>query len=161
MKKTLLAILLVAAFFSSHAQGTEKQMQTSASASQVYLEAGGSGIIYTINFDKRFKKEENGWGFRIGLGGAAIDDDGYIAIPAQINYLYGNNGQYLELGAGASFFSTGDVGFSENTVLANAVIGFRKVPFGKKGFTWRVAFTPFIGAEGFYPWAGVSLGYRF
>lgn len=169
MKKMLVAVLILSAIYSqSHAQGVERQLGTSSSASQLFLEAGGLGLAYSVNYDQRFKKEENGFGFRAGIGGAGSNGSGYFAVPVQINYLYGNNGQYLELGAGASFFSlTGTDFFSSSnsntysTVLATATIGFRKVPFGKKGLTWRVAFDPFIGEGGFTPWFGASLGYRF
>ena len=165
MKKIILVCFFIAGAIITNAQGVEKKLGTSASASQLYFEAGGSGLIYSLNFDSRFSKTENGAGFRIGLGGAGGNDGGYFAVPAQINYLLGENGKYLELGAGATFFHLSDDSFfdddSENPVYANLVIGFRSQPFGKKGLTWRVAFTPFIGSIGFVPFAGASIGYRF
>ena len=148
----------------SSAQGVEQKMGTSASASQIYLELGGSGIIYTLNFDTRFAKQENGLGFRIGIGGAGGDGDGYFAIPAQLNYLLGENGKYLELGGGITYLNAqaNDFFFDDaSTVVGNVVIGFRSQPFAKKGLTWRIAFTPFIGGGGFLPWGGASIGFRF
>lgn len=172
MKSTITTGRILLIFFASfflislnvNAQGAEREGKTSANASQVYLEAGGSGIIYSLNYDGRFGKLENGFGFRIGIGGASYSGDGYVAIPAQVNYLLGNKGQYLELGGGITFVSVSDIFFSgdnASTVAGSFVIGFRKQPFGKKGLTWRIAFTPFIGFGGFQPWAGASVGFRF
>jgi hypothetical protein len=147
------------------AQGVEREMKTSANASQVYLELGGSGIAYSINYDGRFAKMENGFGVRVGVGGAGGSSGGYFALPMQVNYLLGNSGQYMELGAGATFLTAGldlfDNSGSSSTFVGTATIGFRKQPFGKKGLTWRIAFTPFIAESTFVPWGGASVGYRF
>lgn len=149
------------------AQGVEREGKTSANASQVYLEAGGSGLIYSVNYDGRFGKLENGLGFRVGIGGASSGGTGYVAVPLQVNYLVGNKGQYLELGGGVTYVSASvsdifdDEDASGSTVAGSFVLGFRKQPFGKKGLTWRVAFTPFITGGGFIPWFGASVGFRF
>jgi hypothetical protein len=165
MKKIYLVFaVMLFATYDSQAQGVEKKMGTSAGASQIYLELGGSGIVYTLNFDTRFNKRENGLGFRIGAGGAGGNDGGYFAIPAQLNYLLGENGKYLELGGGITYIKTEDDDFffdETSTVAANLVVGFRSQPFAKKGLTWRIAFTPFIGGGGFLPWGGASIGFRF
>ena len=97
---------------------------------------------------------------------AGVNGSGYFAIPAQLNYLLGENGKYLELGAGATFLNvTGDDDFffdnSASSLQGNLVVGFRSQPFAKKGITWRVAFTPFVGSEGFLPFGGASIGFRF
>lgn len=165
MKKLLLIGFLAISVIAANAQGVEKKMGTSASASQLYFEAGGSAVIYSLNFDSRFAKQENGLGFRIGVGGAGADGTGYFAVPAQINYLLGENGKYLELGAGATYVNVNGDDFlfdDESSFAGNVVIGFRSQPFAKKGLTWRIAFTPFIGGGlGFQPFAGASIGFRF
>jgi hypothetical protein len=167
LKAAMLCIMfLLAAHIHGKAQGVEREGKTSANASQIYLEAGGSAILYSINYDGRFGKFENGFGFRIGIGGAGYRSDGYVAIPAQVNYLIGSKGQYLELGAGVTYVSVSNLFFDSdnndeaNTVAGSAVLGFRKQPFGKKGLTWRIAFTPFIGFGGLQPFFGASIGYR-
>lgn len=160
----VLSALMLCNNFSASGQGVEREGKTTANASQIYLEAGGSGIIYSINYDGRLGKFENGLGFRIGIGGASYTGDGYVAIPAQLNYLLGSNGQYLELGAGITFISVSDIFFdsdaSASKIAGSFVVGFRKQPFGKKGLTWRIAFTPFLGFGSFQPWAGASIGFR-
>ena len=163
MKKGILLVSALYLAIAASAQGVEKPMRTSANASQIYLEVLGSGFFYSINYDGRFAKVENGAGFRIGLSGAGGDNGGYFALPVQINTLIGTRGQYLELGAGATFLSVNDiVDESNGHVVATATIGFRKQPFGRSGLTWRLAFTPFvIPGFGMLPYGGASLGYRF
>lgn len=165
MKKFIVTAIVFFVFLSGRAQGVEKQTNTSANASQIYFEAGGSGVVYSINYDGRFKKIENGLGIRIGIGGAGGAGSSYVAVPVQLNYLLGEKGKYLELGGGITYLNVkGDDYLFNNasTALANFVIGFRSQPFGKKGITWRVAFTPFIGGgNGFMPYLGASIGFRF
>ena len=168
MKKILFAALV---FGAAHTPCSAQQtaQKVSANASQVYLELGGLGLAYTVNYDSRLTKQEDGPGFRVGIGALPFGDGnggGYVAVPAQINYLLGKNGNFLELGAGASFISVSGLFQNvESGVVANTTIGYRKVSVGKKGLTWRIAFNPFIGDlvpnGGFYPWAGISIGYRF
>src|SRR5207253_3543687 len=68
----------------------------------------------------------------------------------------------LPICGGITYVSVSDIFFddseSASTVVGSFVIGFRKQPFGKKGLTWRIAFTPFLGFGGFQPWAGASVG---
>lgn len=166
LRVSLLAGLITGLPVLSGAQGVEREGKTTANASQVYLEVGGAGIIYSVNYDGRFSKYENGLGMRVGIGGASVDGDGYFAVPVQVNYLAGAKGQYLEVGAGFTYVSASFTDFFDNTtssgstVAGNLALGFRKTPFGKKGITWRVAFTPFI-KNGFIPSGGASIGYRF
>ena len=108
MKKLVSGLILIwllpAAFMQPvNAQGPERAMPTTANASQVYFELGGAGIIYSFNYDGRFSKYENGLGFRVGIGGASVNGEGYFAVPFQINYLAGARGKYLEAGLGATY----------------------------------------------------------
>ncbi len=177
MRKRLLPCTLVLLFTLLsvgllRAQGLERGEGISANASQIYFELGGPGIIYSFNYDGRFGKFENGIGFRIGIGGASINGNGYVAVPVQLNYLAGTKGKYLELGAGATYAPNLDLFNTTNSDGTTAVpqtygtftIGFRKQPLGRKGFTFRAAFTPifsFAGRGSFLPFAGISWGYRF
>ncbi len=139
-------------------------MKTTQNASQIYFELGGAGIIYSFNYDGRFGKKENGLGMRAGIGGAVVSGDGYFAIPLQLNYLLGTRGKYFEIGGGITFAPGIDIFDNGTTTYGTLSFGFRKQPLGKKGFSFRAAFTPLVGfAEGgtFLPFAGVSWGYRF
>lgn len=148
-----------------YSQGNERPMKTTENASQIYFELGGPGIIYSFNYDGRFGKHENGIGMRVGMGGAAIDGNGYFALPVQINYLIGTKGKYFEIGGGVTYAPGLELFDSENPTYGTLAFGFRKQPLGKKGFAFRVAFTPIIGfgedGPSFLPFAGVSWGFRF
>ncbi|MES1214661.1 MAG: hypothetical protein ABUT20_04010, partial [Bacteroidota bacterium] len=108
--------------------------------------------------------KENGLGIRIGIGGAAVNGEGFFAVPVQLNYLLGTRGKYFEIGGGVTHAPGIDIFDNGTSTYGTLTLGFRKQPLGRKGFCFRVAFTPLIGfAEGgtFLPFAGVSWGYRF
>ena len=63
------------------AQGEERPMKTTANATNIYIEFAGPSIVYSFNIDARFGKYENGLGFRIGIGGASWDGDGFMSVP--------------------------------------------------------------------------------
>lgn len=150
-----------------HAQEpVEKPMEPARNASQVYFELGGPGIIYSFNYDGRLSHYENGIGFRVGMGGAVVNGDGYVAVPMQLNYLLGRKGKYFEMGGGATYAPNLNLFDADNppSWYGTVTFGFRKQPVGKKGFTFRAAFTPIISFAGngsFLPFAGVSWGYKF
>ncbi|HMH34869.1 MAG TPA: hypothetical protein VK543_17660 [Puia sp.] len=171
-KNSLFLLFSLLAFGAVRAQGLERGTEVTANASQVYFELGGPGIIYSFNYDGRFGQYENGIGFRIGVGGASVNGSGYVAVPVQINYLAGVRGKYLEIGAGATYDSGLDLfgerdsqpGSPNHYTYGTFTIGFRRQPLGRKGFTFRAAFSPIISFHNggsFLPFAGVSWGIKF
>ncbi|HTI57863.1 hypothetical protein [Mucilaginibacter sp.] len=137
-------------------------------AVNAYLEVGGPGLAISGNYDARFKKERNGWGYRIGAGYFASGGNTVFTVPFQINYLYGEHSALLELGAGTTFLnSTGtNVGNSKwefdkvTGFIATATIGFRYQP-QSRGLNFRIAFVPILYDEGLIAAGGVSVGYTF
>lgn len=163
MKFYILLILSSFSFQVLHAQ--KKEIRTpSATASQMYFEFGGAGILYSLNYDTRFLKKENGLGGRIGIGIISVDETTFSAIPVGLNYLFGYDGKYFEVGTGVSFLSykeNSDVDlFNGSATTGYLQIGYRSQP-NKPGFTWRANFSPFFGNKYFVPSGGVSIGYRF
>jgi len=146
--------------------------------SSIYLEAGGAGLSYSVNFDSRFKGE-NGWGWRGGLSYISRTDDlKMYSVPFQINYLLGTRTNFLELGAGVTYFYLDDYlyynsGFSSSDesefilpvktrgdLMATFTFGFRHQP--RNGIMYRLAITPIANRSGFWPlFAGLSFGYSF
>ncbi|MES2373604.1 MAG: hypothetical protein V4557_13570 [Bacteroidota bacterium] len=159
------AFLVIVCFFASlqvYAQKNDIDKDVPGARS-VFGEIGGPGI-FSVNYDQRFKGQK-GLGFRAGMGGIGFLTAGIFAFPVGLNYLSGSNGNYLELGAGASAvtISDGTTFFSNNTsaVFGYLNIGYRYQP-EKKGFTGRVFVCPMFNTEGLFPfYGGISAGYKF
>jgi hypothetical protein len=156
--------------------------ETSSTAVQAqnsfYAEAGGPGILFSANFDRRFKKSPLGLGARFGLGFVTQDffseNTGYyqpksvLSVPMQLNYIFGKSSSVhaFEVGAGVTF--TGkpvDVTSDFNETKTSSVFGtasfmYRRQP-KEGGFSWRIGFTPLIAAGYIQPSGGVSIGYNF
>ena len=90
--RMLLVLIIALNWYPSKAQGHQS----------VYLELGGNGLFISGNFDARFTKKENGFGFRMGLGmfPATIFNSTFITIPVGLNHLAGKAPHHLESGMG-------------------------------------------------------------
>ena len=87
MKKIVLGIFcVVAAITASNAQNKA-----------VYGELGGNGLVFSANYDMRFKGE-SGFGFRAGVGFAAVDGLTIITFPVGLNWLSGKGPHHFEVG---------------------------------------------------------------
>ena len=158
------------------------QAKLSKNASQFQLEAFGTGSLFSIKFDSRITKNENGVGFSVGIGGSPLGvlgkscNSGFqLAIPVGLNYLIGKNKHLFELGVGgvpmlvsgtkvfcipepgskASFFGEDLTGYWY--MLA----GYRFQPVHKKGLTYRLFISPLL--QNNFPvklWGGGSVGIR-
>ena len=138
-----------------------------------FFELRGNGILFSVNYDARFTKNENGFGFRAGIGivpGSGSDNDfftttSFLTVPLGINYLLGRGPSYLELGAGATYVSGSVSLFGSDNEKASGVgfvpsIGYRYAKLGK-GFQGRAFISPIIGSGGGVFWGGISIGYKF
>lgn len=156
----------------THMKRDTTMQADSTDASQIrakgyYLEVGGAGLAISANYDSRFGKERNGWGYRVGVGGFVSGGNKVITVPFQVNYLIGEHSSMFELGAGTTFLnSTGDNKgktweFDKITgFVATGSIGYRYQP-EHKGINFRIAFTPILYDEGVIPAGGISIGYTF
>ncbi len=149
------------------AMQTDTADSTAVKAKGYYLEVGGAGLAISANYDARFNKERNGWGYRIGLGGFIAGGNRVITVPFQVNYLIGQHSSMLEFGAGTTFLSSqGDNKgktweFDKITgFIATGSIGYRYQP-EHKGINFRIAFVPILYDEGLIPAGGISVGYTF
>ncbi|SNS05011.1 hypothetical protein SAMN06295967_102250 [Belliella buryatensis] len=160
-------LLLVSVFIFSWPLSGISQNDSKREA--IYLEGLGSGIIYSFNYDWRFKDQANGLGAKVGLGYTAIDGVRVTTIPFAANYLLGKRKGFLELGLGATVVllaqtnasaASSDPRFSGSGLIFNGIFGYRRV--SSSGFLWRAGFTPFFTgdpAELFAP--QLSIGYAF
>ncbi len=156
MKKILLGIVcLLSATMLLQAQGNKA----------VYGELGGNGLVFSANYDARFSKNENGFGFRAGIGLATGIDVTIITFPVALNYLVGKAPHHLELGMGATYISATVNLFDSNETGGGFVylptVGYRYAK-EKKGFVGRIYVGPIIiGGQAFFPWGGISAGIKF
>lgn len=178
MKETVFALLLT--MFAALAKGqdtiylkhkrstgnhSEKTIVTDRPPQALYMELYGRGIVYSVNYDSRFRKKLNGPGFSAGIGGLAIAGVSFVTVPVSINNLSGANGHYFEWGAGATFASGNSVDYNNistrgSVILATATLGYRSQPV-TGGLNFRGGLN-IIAANGlFAPYPYISLGYNF
>jgi hypothetical protein len=182
MKKVLFFIIL---FSISFLRGNAQEVATQS----VFVEIGGAGLPYSINYDFRFDKSRiDSWGMRIGAGGWVINEGDHsstsvLTIPLQITRLFGKDKHYFEVGGGATYvryretrtFWNGnqtqtrtydDWDFilsmgSTPTLMGTLNLGYRRIPTDG-GFTFRANLNPIFNHNGFWPlWFGVGFGYAF
>ena len=171
--------LILLAIFSTpvYSQG-----KLSKNASQFQLEAFGTGSLFSIKFDSRITKNENGVGFSVGIGGSPLGvleescNSGFkLAIPVGLNYLIGKTKNLLELGVGGvPMLVSGTKVFCLQTPRSKAsffgedltgywymLAGYRFQPVHKKGLTYRLFISPLLQKN--FPvklWGGGSVGIR-
>ncbi len=158
--KSLLTITICVLFsITARAQGggSDKTAQT------FYLEGGGPGMI-SLNYDQRFKGQ-NGFGFRVGMGGWGILNKGVFAAPVGVNYITGSQEHFAEIGAGLVYTSAsvGNTYFENegSNVSAYFNFGYRYQP-PNKGITYRAFLCPLLTPAKLIPfYAGASVGLKF
>jgi hypothetical protein len=176
MKIYILFSLLTCVNIFVFAQG-EKKDNTIGSTS-FFAEAGGPGIMFSANIDKRFKPIRTGWGARLGIGFVTADEYdpntpyGYetrsvLSVPAQLNYIFGKDDSpsTFEVGAGATYVGKKldimEFYDDKRTNLFGTVsFMYRRQPLDG-GFSWRIGFTPLFAQGYIQPFGGVSVGYNF
>lgn len=139
------------------------------SAKSVYAEYGGPSAIYSITYDTRLTRANNGWGLRVGAGFLPSKGVNNISLPVQVNYLAGKSRHFFEAGVGATYFngemSDSWFGPSEkgSLVFGTASAGYRYQPLSR-GITARIGLTGLVGSFNNNPVAAlphISVGYRF
>ncbi len=105
-------------------------------AKNLFVEAGGAGLVFTLNYDVRFNKRRNGLGLRVGAGylqrttsdifsssqDPAYNQDPtyqqkYFTVPVQLNYLLGKKSHFAEFGVGTIFTMFNGSGRSSNNLF--------------------------------------------
>ncbi|GGC22139.1 hypothetical protein GCM10011386_12620 [Parapedobacter defluvii] len=178
-KSALLILLLASLSFVGIAQDRKIDIyEPGQRAQSFFVELGGPGFI-SANYDFRFQHTRNGWGGKAGLGYFSIDNEDYLTLPVQVNYLLGKNGHYFEMGAGASYIRNSydryDYQYDEqgwyteyyrgrdvdNQVLGSLTFGYRKQPVDG-GFNFRAGLSPILYEGDFIPYLPyISFGYSF
>lgn len=167
-------ILIICGVFCLWFQGLSQEATFERRGHSTFLELGGTGFTYTLNYESRFGKTHRGLGARIGLGISSTELS-CITVPVTVNYLLGKSQgkHFLELGVGYTYldlremdsFKVNDESvFFEGTSFGHFVVGYtRHPPLG--GFLFKFGITPLIGdfsdGRAVLGWFGLSFGYAF
>lgn len=136
----------------------------------VFLELGGSGALYSVNYERQFS---HGLVARLGFSYLPSQT---IAFPLTFGKVFGKQNHHLEIDAGvviANFNETYNNTVTNRTnILGTGFIGYRYQKPDKKIF-YRAGLTYFYRflyrddkyddepRTKFLPWAALSIGYRF
>lgn len=164
--KCVLLLICFAAIFQSNslAQHTPNILKSN----QLYLELGGNGLIYSINYERLLSENVT---LRGGFGvtpGIIFAEGTFIHIPVTASYLIGSETSKFEAGLGATYFSGTDVEVfglpagDQSLVFLTGIVGYRYISPG--GFVFRIFFTPLYSKESdpdFIPTGGLSFGFMF
>jgi hypothetical protein len=142
----------------------------------LYVELGGPGLIYSLNYDRAIGPI----GARIGIeywslsasAGGSSSSVTWLNFPISVSYLgIGSLKHMFEVGAGVdiSYFSAGAsiLGASGGSGSASAVTAWGTIILGYRyqppdgGFFLRAGIDPLIGSGFFLPWPYVGLGATF
>lgn len=180
MKQRIIIFLFFFAFaFQGFSQISLQDKNRTLNRNNVFLELGGSGYYYSVNYEKLVVRSNYTALFaRIGLEYLPIRDaDRIVHLPLAANVLLGRKRGKIELGVGGLFridFSQNNIG-GEGYYLTNPptriflapALGYRWFSkpneYGEQ-FMLRFTFTPLLGMNVFsntpffVPWAGISIG---
>jgi hypothetical protein len=138
--KLIFTAVLFLVFFSVNAQSNSDETGLHR-AKSVYAEIGGNGLEFSVNYDFRFAKKQDGFGARAGIGIIANIDGSAVTFPLGVNYLLGKRSNYLEAGLGVTIVNFNSNFFGNNlkstTSLFVPSLGYRYQPICN-GFTARI-----------------------
>lgn len=126
----------------------------------IYLELGGSGVVYSINYERIILKI-NRFSLNTRIGYATLRD--FYAIPMTIHILVGKkrnieNRSYLDIGSGITFINFCADCMHEKLVVF--IFGYRFQSLNN-GVMCRISYNPFIEGNQFHHWVGVTVGFKF
>lgn len=179
---SFIALLSISHFIFSQ---NNNSSANSIGQSSFIAEAGGPGIAFSANLDKRFKPGRLGVGGRIGVGFVSAYDDHYdpvtgyyvggdqksaITFPVQLNYIFGkeNSAHTLEVGGGLTYVTKKltIMNFDyynkdrRTQLFGTFCFMYRRQPING-GFSWRAGFTPLVGKNYIQAFGAASVGYNF
>lgn len=135
----------------------------------VFLELGGSGALYSVNYERQFSHG------LVGRLGFSYLPPQTIAFPLTFGKVFGKKNHHLEINAGIVVANSAQTQSDDSviritSILGTGFLGYRyqkpdKKIFYRAGFTYfyRFIYTDDIHEPRtkFMPWAALSIGYRF
>ena len=141
----------------------------------VYFELGGNGLLYSFNYERRFRDDLAARAGLMYIGAEGTTTEGESAnvdvllVPLMLNWLMGDGSGRFELGVGPLFAVAGASGTDiEGTEFSGSgfgpagvtsTIGYRYQPVDG-GIVFRAGLVPFWSGDP-QLWGGLSLGYAF
>src|SRR5256712_9605810 len=131
---------------------TPALVQERDASSSLFLEGGGPGLLYSVNYELLF---DDDFGIRAGFSYQSLSASGssgsgsapvsLITVPILVNELVSFGSSALELGGGATIIQAAGaasgnglaVSASGTTVLGTAILGYRRQPVDA-GFPFRI-----------------------
>lgn len=177
MKRIIFSCLLIFITVCSNAQadtirlknnagGLSRKTFTDRPPQAVYFGIGGSGPIFSVNYDRRFGKRLNGFGFTAGLGFFVDIGVGIFSIPVSLNYLFGKKNHFFELAAGVTYAIGSSNNFIVNGSTAPGVLighinlGYR-YQHANGGFFARTGISPLFADSKYITSYYLGIGYCF
>jgi hypothetical protein len=122
--------------------------------------------MYNVNYDARFRKRPDGFGYHVGIGLANTTASMMLMVPMEVNYITGRGPNYFEAGLGFTFAKVpksfiNDDNTREVLFPFTPLIGYRYQSNNTKGVLFRVFASPWIMMGQRFTNIGVSLGYKF
>jgi hypothetical protein len=154
----------------------ESSPDTHPTPNSVFFEGLGSGVFYSINYERRFLDDLGvrvGFSYFPGIGDPASGSGGLgiriyqpptWIVPITASYLGVRSGKHaLELGGGPSVtYATGNSPESGPGAFGSFLVGYRLHPIGGAGFQLRVGVMGLVGRSiGLLPWGYLSMGAGF
>ncbi len=150
----------------------------------VFLELGGNGIAYSVNYDRLISYSEN---FKTSVRGGVFAqwwNGGAVGFPVEINGLIGKKQHFLEVGLGGMYSygvegikwkapnEQGKEGYENYSAFhVSSRVGYR-LQKAEGGFFFRAAYTPMVriytnnpqeeqNPDWFGHWFGIGVGRSF
>lgn len=136
-KLQLLFILLLASSLSAFSQADTVHLKrrekadiivTDRAPQAVYFGLGGSGPIFSFNYDRRFTRKLNGPGFAAGVGYYGESHTSLLSFPVSLNYLIGRKNNFFELAAGQLTLPVISIFSMTAILIMAAALFFMQVP---------------------------------
>jgi hypothetical protein len=164
---TLNKLLLLFILFSVKL-ATAQDERPATGTNNWFLEVGGSGLFYSMNYEKYlFKNRQENLTLtaRVGAGFNPIDytflntlylDKNTFMVPFTSSLLIGDQKDKLEVGAGFTMLTQN---FNEREIVPTLILGLRVIESNRICF--RISYVPLFRQEEYLHWLGVSLGMNF
>lgn len=138
---------------------THSFAQKSFQRNSFYLEALGSGLFGSLNYERQLTGKP-GIGLRFGAG-FYTENAFYLTIPVGVNYLFPlkKQSRFVDVAFNVSpTFRDGDFKSTGENKWVNFIPSAGYRTHTKQNWMWRVALTPVINRFAVIPSAGISVG---